>query len=85
MMKAFRWSIIKTIWCACCALAVLPCFAMQDSLVIGNNAIARQFRFTKDSAGFFTTGFLHKATGQNYANPGTEEFRLAINGQVVSG
>ena len=85
MMKAFRWSITKTIWCACFAVAVLPCFAMQDSLIIGNNAIARQFRFTKDSAGFYTSGFLHKATGQNYANPGTEEFRIAINDQVVSG
>lgn len=69
----------------CCWLAAVNCFAQKDSLTIENATIARSFLFAKDSAGFVTTAFINKASGQNYANPGTEEFHVSINGQTISG
>src|SRR6476661_8388729 len=50
--------------------------AQTDSLVIENQSILRKIVFRRDSTGVYSTSFLTKQTGQNYINPGTEEFGL---------
>ncbi len=64
---------------------VLPVFSQQDSVLLENSAVARKFYFRRDSAGFFTAAFVNKASGKNYANPGTEEFNITVNDSLLNG
>ncbi|MFL5738781.1 MAG: alpha-galactosidase [Flavisolibacter sp.] len=66
-------------------LACFSCPAQKDSLVIENQSISRKIYFRKDSAGIYSTSFLNKKTGQNYINPGTEEFAISINDSLIEG
>jgi len=68
-------------------VAMLPliAYSQTDSITLGNNAVARQFVFSKDTAGFVTKAFINKSSGQNYVNPATEEFSIRINGRLVNG
>jgi alpha-galactosidase len=59
--------------------------AQPNSVTLENNAVARTFHFSKDSAGFYSTAFLNKATSQNYINPATAEFSIRINDSVITG
>ncbi len=69
------------------ACFLLPFFAMAqtDSLTIGNGTIARTFFFSREKNGFATGSLLYKRTAQNYVNPGTEEFSVAINDSLIEG
>lgn len=59
--------------------------AQVDSIRLDNNSILRQFRFSRDTAGFYTTAIVNLSSRQNYANPGTEEFAISINGKEFTG
>lgn len=63
----------------------IPAFSQQDSIVIENSTVARKFYFRRDSAGLYTAAFINKVSGQNYANPGTEEFNITVNNTLLSG
>jgi alpha-galactosidase len=59
--------------------------AQKDSLIIENRTVSRLLYFSKDSAGFYTKSFINKRTNQNYVNPGTEEFSILINENLIEG
>src|ERR1700722_19657262 len=67
------------------SLISLVTWSQPDSVTVENNAVARQFYFSKDSAGFFTKAFTNKSSGNNYVNPATEEFSIRINDSVITG
>ncbi len=50
-----------------------------------NNTLGRVFRYSRDSAGFYTTALINKGSRHNYVNPGTAEFAIDINGIPVTG
>ena len=67
------------------SLVAVTAHSQADSITLQNNSIARTFYFSKTAAGFYSTAFINKTTGQNYINPATEEFSIRINDSIVTG
>jgi alpha-galactosidase len=67
------------------SLIALIAHCQTDSITLQNNTVARAFHFSKAAAGFYSTAFINKTTGQNYVNPATEEFSVLINDSVITG
>jgi alpha-galactosidase len=70
---------------AVCHIVYLTATAQIDSIILENKKISRTFFFGKDSGNFYSASFINKATGDNYINPGSEEFSVKVNGKIVNG